>query len=163
MTQTTSTMTRRFLRLASLPPLDLEKNHKRGMRTANDLPVKQFVRVGELARLVSPVSDSRSLFVSFSVFPSVSLLLSSLPPRWSLRGPCSQGRLLESSSLASRLLSTFSSPPPTRPLPPPLSRRLLRSFHLTSILSSLFRLLSCCVCFSLFYSSVSSLGFCERT
>lgn len=183
-------MTRGFLRLVLSSPPDFEKNHNAQMRTANDLPVKQFVRVEVGSAGLSRLSDSLSrssplrffLRLPFCVcFPSSSSR--TLPPRWSLRGSCSQGRLLESSSLASRLLSSrsrllpappphlqlslflvaLSSPPSSLPpcllshLNPPLSfgAAVSSSSSLTLFLSP--------PPLSLSFANVSSLGFCERT
>lgn len=139
------------------------------MRTANDLPVKQFVRVGVGSAGLSPISDSLSFSLCLSPRFFLCLPFFSLS-HWSLRGPCSQGRLLRSSSLASRLLFTFSSssprPPhlqlsassstalPSLPSSLPSHLNLPLSFDVTVFLSlSLF-----CLSLSLFSSQASSLS-----
>lgn len=118
-------MTREFLCLVLSSLFDFEKNRDARWEPRMICQWSSSFAL-KLARLVSPVSDSLAFPPSsllphrfFLRLPFCVCFLSSpsraLPPHWSLRGPCSQGRLLESSSLASRLLSTFSSPP----APPP--------------------------------------------
>jgi len=111
-------MTRGFLRLVPSSLLDFKKNRDARWEPRMICQWSSSFAL-KLARLVSPVSDSLALSPSSAPLRFFLRLLfcvrflspsRALPSHWSLRGPCSQGRLLETSSLASRLLSTFSSP-----------------------------------------------------
>lgn len=167
-------MTRGFLRFVPISQLDFEKNRDARWEPRMICQWSSSFAL-ELARLVSPISDSLSLSVRFFLclpFFSLSHFASALVSPWSVfsRPPPQIFLPRLSSSLHVLVFSSSSSTPSTRLLPPPLPRRFLRRFHLTltylypSTLPSLSLSLSlCCLSVSLFFSSIFSLDFCETT
>lgn len=110
------------------------------MRTANDLPVKQFVRVGVGSPGLSPslrlflsLSSAISLRLPFCFPSSPSRALPPLVSPWSVFSRPPRRILLPRLSPSLYVLvfsSSSSSTPPTQPLPSPLP--LPRRLHLTS-------------------------------